>query len=423
MRGVRPVLALMLVTGLAVIVAACGGSSPGVTTVRPSAQPLDPTGDRLFLTTDTGVSAVDGDSGEVLFEADDAVGTPDWSRLYRTAAHGPRTEFVTLDPRDGDIVAGFEIPASGVEVRVVSYDGRLVALAPPHEVTSTGAPIGRERTDLVVASPDGRVMPFSLPGNYEPEAFSLDGTSLVVLEYTPPSAPEQYQVRRLDLTTGAISDIYGPDDEAQRAMSGTARTSAVAPDGRRLYTYYAVESLGTAFVHVQSLDEDWAFCLDLPQPFGLATDAPVALGVSADGATLWAADLATGVVARADTEALAVSEVQRIDPAGDEAVTAMTVDDTRVYVAAGSQVQVLDASSLDIVDTFEFGTSAETVNAGPDGRRLYVGLASGLAVIDREDGTELGHFAMAGVRSIAVAGEAAEPIEPSVPPDGVQCAC
>jgi hypothetical protein len=421
MRWVRFVVPVVVL----VVAAGCGSSESAredTTVVRAVAEPLEPTGDRLFVGTEDGVVALDGDTGEVVFEAEGARGTPDWSRLYRTADSGQGTRFETLDPRTGDVAASFDVGGPGLEARVVSTDGRLVALAPPTEVTASGAPLGRESTDLVVVSPDGRVRYFSRAGNYEPEAFSLDGTSLVLLEYTPATAPEQYQVRRLDLASGEITDIYGPNDEAQRAMRGTARSSALAPDGRRLYTYYAVESLGTAFVHVQSLDEDWAFCLDLPAPFGEAAGAPVALTVSPDGGSLWVADLGSGSIARADTASLEVVATRALDGGGEAEHAALTVDGEHLYLASGSSVAVIDGASLEPIRRFDFGTSTATVNAGPDGRRLYVGLPTGVAVVDRDEGTELGRFPVAGVRTIAVAGAPADPIEATHIGD-VQCAC
>ena len=61
-----------------------------------------------------------------------------------------------------------------------------------------------------------------------------------------------------------------------------------------------------AFVHVLSLAEGWAFCLDLPLPFGVCPSEAHALAVSPDGRRLYVADLASGSVAAADTSRLQV---------------------------------------------------------------------------------------------------------------------
>ena len=95
-----------------------------------------------------------------------------------------------------------------------------------------------------------------------------------MLQYSPPLAPTEYRVRRLDLATGGVEDVPDKGSGWADAMSGTARTHAFAPDGRRLYTLYTTGDPAagdaTAFVHVLDLDEQWAFCVFLPVPMGVA---------------------------------------------------------------------------------------------------------------------------------------------------------
>ena len=115
----------------------------------------------------------------------------------------------------------------------------------------------------------------------EPEAFSLSGDALFVIDFVPPLAPERYRVARLDLSRGAVDDVRSTEKELQEPMRGTARAQAVAPDGQRLYTLYERDATGNApaeaFVHVLDLVSETATCVDLPPEF--ATDPLGAVAV------------------------------------------------------------------------------------------------------------------------------------------------
>ena len=89
---------------------------------------------------------------------------------------------------------------------------------------------------------------------------------------------------------------------AEEEMRGEGRQAVLSPDRTRLYTLYLHQADhqhtrdllpgrhapdGTtvhAFVHVLSLTEGWAYCLDLPAPFGEPAAGTHALTVSPDGA-------------------------------------------------------------------------------------------------------------------------------------------
>ena len=72
---------------------------------------------------------------------------------------------------------------------------------------------------------------YMLAGNFEPEAFSLDGRALFVIEFSPPLAPYRYRVRSLDL-----GKTWADIDDA------TYRATAVFP------TWLAIGSKGELYV-------------------------------------------------------------------------------------------------------------------------------------------------------------------------------
>jgi hypothetical protein len=60
-------------------------------------------------------------------------------------------------------------------------------------------------------------------------------------------------------------------------------------------------------VHVLDIEEEWAFCLDLPASFGEGDLNSTALAVSADGTTIAVADANAGEIAFASTSDLGVT--------------------------------------------------------------------------------------------------------------------
>src|SRR5262249_22005985 len=187
----------------------------------------------------------------------------------------------------------------------------------------------------------------SLTGNIEPEAFSADGSTIFALDYRPALAPDRYRVRRVDVATGQITDVPSNDKEIRGDMQGVARTQALSPDGRRLYTLYTVPGAQPrAFVHVLSLDTQTANCVDLPAPFGRDTGA-MALAPSPDGMHLYVAARGHGVLADVDTLGLSVTRTARlrIGGTGHDAVS-MATDGDSIFVGRGSAVAPVAAASL-----------------------------------------------------------------------------
>ena len=230
----KSILATMVLL-VATCATACGGGGDGEVSIDTDrARP-----EILYLGSATGITAVAPARGHVRFQQSAAVPSRDWSVLYSTTNDGVTTTLRTLDPSTGDEVARRTIP--GVfTVRTVSEDGAMVALTPPPPTgTDTYHPAAKDPTPMVIVhhdDPEPEVL--SVPGNVEPEAFSLSGDALFVIDFVPPLAPDRYRVARLDLRSNSVDDVWSREDELQAPMRGTARSQAVAPDGRRLYTLY-----------------------------------------------------------------------------------------------------------------------------------------------------------------------------------------
>jgi YVTN family beta-propeller protein len=390
--------------------------------------PATPVSDNalLFLSTATGLRAVHADSGVGVFDAVGAVPSADWSQLYSAAQDGGSTVVSRLDGRTGASTSAFTVEPNLV-VRAVSGEGTAVALGPPRVAAQNGyAPTGRAATVVVVARDGNPPRRYELAGNLEPEAFSVDMTTLFVLDYSPALAPVRYQVRQVDLASGKVLDVISPDKDLQRAMGATARNQALAPDGRRLYTLYtlvgddAAAAARPAFVHVLSLDGKWAHCVHLPPPFGNAPEGPSAVTVSADGRRVYVVDGTSGALAVVDTAGLRVVRTARMGTAPTSAVSAAVGADGKLYVARGTQVEVWDGTTLRRLTSWHLRDGVGALQAAPRGSGVYAALPNRVALLDA-NGSEVRHLGVANVVAISHVGAAPNPLVPNR--SGFPCAC
>ncbi len=328
MRVWAPIISLSLL----VVLTACTPAS-GV-------QPGDAATGRatLHLVAGSAVTGIDAVSGTVRFLLPDAITAPGGKSLIKTTHTPEGTRLEVLDGETGGLVSSQQVPGSLV-AHTASPRGRLVALAEPGTIEGAWLAPGRAQTHIVVADVElGSHRDILLDGNYAPEAFGFRDDRLFVVEYLPALAPDRYRVRQLDLQTGQVSPVGGPTQKAlpneqkpatiEEEMRGRSRTQVMAPDHTRVYTLYIHDEdhlhrrdyreLGGpgrpaagvhAFVHVLSLTEGWAFCIDLPAPFGMGPAEAHTLALSPDGKRLAVVAASPGAtIAVADTERLQVIE-------------------------------------------------------------------------------------------------------------------
>src|SRR5262249_3520838 len=161
-------------------------------------------------------------------------------------------------------------------------------------------PAARDHTSVLIVR-GGEVRRLDLTGNFVPDAFTPDGAGLFVLDWLPWTAPEHYRVREVDLASGAASALYGRDKqpippEAEEQMRGVRRNAVFGTGGDVLYTLYTHQpgtgpagwpGTDNAFIHTLQLDQHWAYCIDLPSPFGLDANASHALAIDGGGSHLF----------------------------------------------------------------------------------------------------------------------------------------
>jgi hypothetical protein len=413
----RMMLGIVAAFAVALLAAGSGSGAPPA----PEAEPVPE--DVLFLRTSEGVALVRGLPEGAAINVPGAVAAIDWSAVVRAIPQEGGTVVEAIDPETGASLWSREVPGT-LEVKVASGDAAMVALGHPEE--SAGYASGRSSTALVILE-DGVPEPRTivLDGNYAPESFSTDGGSLFVVEYLPRENPTSYRVRRLDLATEDVVGVYTVDQELQESMQGTARVQAASPDGRRLYTLYTLEGargVRRTFVHVLSLDELWAHCIDLPASFGGLDERAMAVTVSPDGTRLYVADASTGMVAEADTETLAVTRTAGIAFWSQGGIAhAAAGRDGPLYLAKGKGVLEVDTDEWTAGRSWELEGRISGLQTSNDGTRLFVGLRDEIVVLDTETGAQLEAVDPTGVEAIDQLGTSTRSLEEER--TTTECAC
>ena len=377
-------------------------------------------GQDLLLGSDREVVSLDAGSGAVRFQGAGVPALGTWSSVFTTTFSGGVSVLEARDPITGETLSIVEVPGR-LDVRVASPDGDLVALMEPlPEGASPWIPEPRATTRVVIAAPAnaGELREFELEGNFEPEAFSSDGRGLYMISYLPPDAPDAYRVARLDLSNGRVSLVSTGIKGVVETMSGTRLEQVTGPDGTMLYTLYSTAPAAythahhvgetVSFVHMLSLDDNWAHCLALPKAMWGGDAADQAMAVSKDGALLYAVDTEQGLIAEIDTRRLEILRTAPVDfgAASDSPTQAAVTDDRRLLVSVGSRIVSIDVASLERAG--ELATRAPVLALGSDGSRVYVAMPGEVEVLDARSDGSLGTIPSPELTDISYVGLAGE---------------
>lgn len=401
-RGLLPLLALIL--------ASCTGDGTGGPPKSPESA--------VLLGSSTRVTSLDPRDGTVLFDGQGVPALGDWSMLFRTTVSGRSTILEARQSATGEVVSSVAIPGA-LSVRVASQDGSRVALMRPLPAGPTPwDPEPRASTMIVVADPNGSEEPvrFQLEGNFEPEAFSSDGTALYMISYVPPRAPVAYRVTQLDLATGKVSPVTAGKGVAE-TMSGTRLEQLAPPDGTFLFTLYTTQPAGyaevragegrpVAFVHTLNLDEGWAHCIGLPKELWGGDPADEAMAVSPDGRSLYVVDTARDVIAvvsvDVDTWGEMRTETFDFGPADAAETQAAIAPDGTLFVTHGSKVVEVDTATFERVGQWTTEDSVLAMGFGED--ELFLLEPGSIEVVDPSTDRRVRAIASPAVEGVAYIG-------------------
>lgn len=382
---------------IAVALVAAGAAAVGLTNRSPAPVLISDGAGRISL--------IDVGTGEAAYTTTDAVKAPASSTILRAQTEGDVTAVEVLEPATGQVVASTRVDGK-LEIRAVSPFGGVVALMEERpDSDDLYVPEPRESTSMTVIWSEGKEpQTYTLEGNYEPETFSTDEETLFLLEFFPPSDPDRYFVRQLDLGSGEITSVETSDQELgielNPEMRGHARAQAMAPDGSYLFSLYTIgegeapvhdpgdpDTDRWAFVHTLNLEEKWSHCIFLPPPFGTRSESAMSLGIAGDGKDLFVIDAATESVARIDARGLEVAEVEQIPGLLSREARPVAVGPEVVYIGLGDSVLEMGRETL--IPNAGFVVSTETawlpvhgLELAPDGRTLRVAHGSSISVLD-----------------------------------------
>jgi hypothetical protein len=401
-KGLLPLLALIL--------ASCAADG--------TSGPPKPPESAVLVGSSTGVTSLDPRDGTVLFDGQGVPALGDWSMIFRTTVSGSSTFLEATRSATGEVVSSVSIPGA-LSVRVASQDGSRVALMRPLPAGATPwDPVPKASTMIVVADPNGSEEParFQLKGNFEPEAFSSDGTALYMISYVPPRAPVAYRVTQLDLATGKVSPVTAGKGVAE-TMSGTRLEQLAPPDGTFLFTLYTTQPAGyaevragegrpVAFVHTLNLDEGWAHCIGLPKELWGGDPADEAMAVSPDGRSLYVVDTARDVIAVVsvdlDTWGEMRTETFDFGPADAGETQAAVAPDGTLFVTRGSEVVEVDTATFEPVSQWTTEDSVLAMGFGED--ELFLLEPGSIEVVDPSTDRRVRAIASPAVQDVAYIG-------------------
>ncbi|SCG52476.1 hypothetical protein GA0070609_2668 [Micromonospora echinaurantiaca] len=342
-----------------------------------------------------------------------AVATAEGRTVYAAAPQGADTAFWRADTVTGRTSPRVVLPGRWVPQAVAAH-GTAVALTSELVRVTAGRPAGRDVTPVLIADASGVRQRLDLRGNVVPEAFTGDLTGLFVLEWLPAAAPDRYRVRVVDLATGTPGPLSTRAKApvppgAEEEMRGDGRQAVLAPDRRTLYTLYTHQpghrhtrdlvsgrpGNAHAFVHTLNLVERWAYCVDLPHPFGEGPASGHAMAITPDGRRLYVTDVASGGVAEISTEELTVRRTATLATATGAAHVA--ADGNRLFLGAGTTVRTVDLADLGQAAQWPVREPVAGLVLSPGGNRLHVGQTRAVSWYDPATGRELGRAAVPGL--------------------------
>ncbi|SRR6266498_412160 len=379
--------AAILGLGLALLVAGCGGPDrhgpeEGAAGPRTAAQA---TVTDLVYAADLehGRLQVVGPGGRVLRTLPAGVPSPDWRTLYVAEGGAERTTVRAVDVATGrqlrsTTVAGrFRLPvvgAAGVPDGL-SGDGGTLALG-----NLADAPVSR----FAILPTDFSRPPelVDLPGDFEYDALSPDGSRLFVIEHLAGADRSRYRVRWYDRRAGRLDPtaIVDKRDAWETSMAGYPNTRVTAPGGEWVYTLYR-NAVHGPFVHALNAEEGFAFCIDLPRGRG-GDDRTARLWTlvrDATGGRLYAVNTALGLVSEIDGQQFSVlrtasfaPDLPRVDgpPARPGSVVLSDVGDV-LLVGGPNGVVAIGTGSLRVQRRDLAGWAVDGLVASADGRRVY----------------------------------------------------
>lgn len=327
-------------------------------------------------------------------------GAPDTTWGYvLTATPGERTtriQNVVIQPGFGgstqEIEGRWILPTVGLDpIPVgVSTDRRTIVLV---EADAAYGAAGANRTTSRFAVVDGRLALgyepriVELPGAFDFDALSPDGSLLYVAQQVPGPLEGRYQVRVVETATGVMRpEIIVDKRNIDEEMAGHPVDQELRDDGMVMTLYRGAEY---PFVHALSSVEAWAVCIDLPTRGFDDEDAADDWGIVSlgTGKSDVAVNGTLGLAVEIDPSELSVRRSVDFEPSAAAAFrlakfghgelgpsgrrVLAAPDGTSLYAAGEGGVVRLRAKDLDVQQRYLPATAVDGLALTPDGTTLF----------------------------------------------------
>lgn len=359
---------------------------------------------------EAGLEVILASTREKMFDL--PTGVPDalWGRLITAEVQGDKTivrDLVVQPGFDGGsttIEGAWRLPTIGPDpVPVgVSVDGDTIVLV----FATQGGPTSRFAI-LRRGFPKPAYI-IDLRGRFDYDALSPNGSTLYVVQHLDTDEGGKYQVRAVDVGTGALADgVIVDKRNIDEQMAGYPLAQVRREDGLVLTLYQGLEH---PFIHALDSVDSWAVCIDLPTsgPDDAAAAADWGLAEAPDGASIYAVNATLGLVADVDPAQLGLRRSvsvkplagagivlakfghQEVGPIGRRVVVGP--DGKAIYAAGAGGIVAIDASTLQIARTYQGGSAVDAIAVTPDGATLYALLHDGgrIVKLDAATGALLG---------------------------------
>jgi hypothetical protein len=278
---------------------------------RPAkASPVPATGGRdawllVGKATEPGLHLIQATTGEAMLDLPaGARATEDWGREIVATPAGATTtvrDLIVETGLDGPqlvIDGAWRLPTIGYDPTPVglSADGSTAVLVEATPTVSTAARAVSRFAVLHVVPLEGPARIIELPGSFDYDAVSPDGSILYVVEHLAGEPEGRYQVRAVDVPTGVMRDaIIADKRNIGEAMAGWPIAQVRRPDGLVMTLYRGAEH---PFIHALNTAEAWAVCIDLPGAHAHDAKAALDWGLAAapDGGAVFAVNATLGMV-------------------------------------------------------------------------------------------------------------------------------
>jgi hypothetical protein len=353
--------------------AGCGGDDGSIDSGLPAAatpqqlfvvRPLGPTGPLL---------GYEMPSARERFRLPAGVASADGADFYAAHTHPKRTHVVAYDARTGSPRHSFDVRGRW-KLAGVSPTGDWLAFA--------WSARGETKVRVVEAATGKVASRIRLPGDFEVETVSADGSSMFLVEHLERGA---YRIRLYDLGNDVLAPGSLRAKGSDEIMAGYAWGGTATPDGQWLLTLYLSTRRDTAFVHTLNLQNKFALCLDLPSGVGeVAKLKSYGTALAPDGTKLYAANPALGVVAELDLVRgpmiRTVGQFAPSPPATARTQVVVTRDGRWVYFSNGRAVWRHHVPTGATQRMYANSTAIAGLGLSGDGSRLFVASADGRPV-------------------------------------------